>query len=161
MIHYSLVCENRHAFDAWFKNAAAFDQQVEMGIVTCPICSTHNVQKSIMAPAVARSGEDRSRPETPPPQLPRTGDKSGEKMTFSAGHPQQAQLRDALRQLRDALTSEADYVGDRFATEARKIHFHEVEARGIYGEATRDEVNDLVEDGIEFMPLPQIPEDHN
>lgn len=156
MIHYSLLCENRHAFDAWFKSAAAFDEQVEMGIVTCPICSTHKVQKSIMAPAVARSGEEKSRPDKPAPVAA-----DGEKMSFSAGHPQQAQLRAALKQLREKVTAEADYVGDQFATEARKIHFHETEPRGIYGEATKDEVTDLVEDGIDFMPLPQVPEDHN
>ena len=157
MIHYSLLCENRHAFDAWFKSAAAFDEQVERGIVTCPICSTHKVQKSIMAPAVARSGEEKSRPDKPPAPAAAGGDT----MSFSAGHPQQAQLRAALAQLREKVTAEADYVGDKFATEARKIHFQEAEARGIYGEATRDEVADLVEDGIDFMPLPQLPEDHN
>ena len=63
--------------------------------------------------------------------------------------------------LRNKVTSEADYVGDKFAEEARKIHFKEVEPRGIYGEATRDEVVGLVEDGVDFMPLPHIPEDHN
>jgi hypothetical protein len=147
VIHYSLLCENRHAFDAWFKNAAAYDEQVHRGIVTCPICSTSKVEKSIMAPAVSRAGEEM-----------RSG---SEKMSFSAGHPQQAQLRAALQQLREKVTTEADYVGDQFATEARKIHFHETEPRGIYGEATSDEVANMVEDGIDFMPLPHIPEDHN
>lgn len=152
MIHYSLLCENRHAFDAWFKSAAAYDDQVRIGIVSCPICSTTKVEKSIMAPAVSRSGEDARAGAQP---------ERSEKMSFSAGHPQQAQLRAALKQLRDKVTTEADYVGDQFASEARRIHFHEVEARGIYGEATRDEVAGMVEDGIDFMPLPQLPEDHN
>lgn len=153
MIHYSLLCENRHAFDAWFKSAAAYDEQVRMGIVSCPICSTRKVEKSIMAPAVSRIGED---------ARASAGDRvPAEKMSFSAGHPQQAQLRAALRQLRDKVTAEADYVGDQFATEARKIHFHETEPRGIYGEATKDEVAGMVEDGVDFMPLPQLPEDHN
>jgi hypothetical protein len=153
VIHYSLLCENRHAFDAWFKSAEAYEEQVRLGIVTCPICSTHRVEKSIMAPAVSRSGENDRAGEVTPAE--------GEKMSFSAGHPQQAQLRAALRALRDKVTTEADYVGDQFAAEARKIHFQEIEPRGIYGEATRDEVADMVEDGIEFMPLPQLPEDHN
>lgn len=152
MIHYSLLCENRHAFDAWFKSAAAYDEQVRQGIVTCPICSTRKVEKSIMAPAVSRSGEE-SRAVAPV--------EGNQKMSFSAGHPQQAQLRTALRQLRDKVTAEADYVGDQFANEARRIHLHETEPRGIYGEATNDEVADMVEDGIDFMPLPQLPEDHN
>jgi len=151
VIHYSLLCENRHAFDAWFKNAAAYDEQVKRGIVTCPICSTRKVEKSIMAPAVSRAGEEARAPAA----------KGSETMSFSAGHPQQAQLRAALKQLREKVTAEADYVGDQFASEARKIHFHESEPRGIYGEATRDEVAGMVEDGVDFMPLPQLPEDHN
>jgi hypothetical protein len=63
--------------------------------------------------------------------------------------------------LRNKVTSEADYVGDKFAEEARKIHFKEVEARGIYGEATREEAAALIEEGIDFMPLPSVPEEHN
>ena len=152
MIHYSLLCENRHAFDAWFKSAAAFDEQVQKGIVTCPMCSTRKVQKSLMAPAVSRSSEPARAVQE------QIGDG---RMSFSAGHPQQAQLRAALKQLRDKVTTEADYVGDQFASEARRIHFREVEPHGIYGEATQDEVAGMVEDGIDFMPLPHVPEDHN
>jgi len=63
--------------------------------------------------------------------------------------------------LRNKVTSEADYVGDKFADEARKIHFKEIDARGIYGEATREEVAALVEDGVDFMPLPSVKEEHN
>lgn len=141
MIQYSLCCENSHSFDAWFRSASDYDQQVERGIVTCPICSTAKVTKALMAPAIARS--------------------NSEKVSLSTGHPQQAELRAAMRALRDKVTQEADYVGDKFADEARKIHENEAEARGIYGEATREEVTGLVEDGIDFMPLPNIPEDHN
>lgn len=141
MIQYSLTCENEHKFDAWFRNAAAFDTQKKQGIVTCPICSSTDVNKALMAPAVSR--------------------KSSDKVALSIGHPQQAELRAAMKALREKVTSEADYVGDQFATEARKIHDHETEPRGIYGEATRDEVAGLVEDGIDFMPLPNLPEEHN
>jgi len=141
VIQYSLTCDNSHAFDAWFKNAAAYDDQAAKGIVACPICSSQNVVKSLMAPAVQRGGQG--------------------KVALSIGHPQQAQLRAAMKALREKVTSEADYVGDQFASEARKIHDNEVEPRGIYGEATWDEVSGLVEDGIDFMPLPNLPEDHN
>lgn len=141
MIHYSLVCEIDHKFDAWFRNAEAYDAQVKRGIVTCPICNSKTVTKGLMAPAVSRANSD--------------------KVALSIGHPQQKQLRDAMRALRTKVTSEADYVGDRFADEARKIHFKEVDQRGIYGEATREEVASLVEDGVDFMPLPNLPEEHN
>lgn len=141
MIHYSLVCEHEHRFDGWFRNAEAYEQQRQRGIVTCPVCSSTNVDKALMAPLVARAAADT--------------------VALSAGHPEQAALRAAMQALRDKVTREADYVGDKFAEEARKIHFKEAEARGIYGEATREEVSGLLEDGVDFMPLPHIPEEHN
>ena len=141
MIQYSLVCENEHKFDSWFRNAGAYDEQKAGGIVTCPICTSGDVHKALMAPAVSRSKSD--------------------KVALSTGHPQQAELRTAMKALRDKVVSEADYVGDKFASEARKIHENESGPRGIYGEATQDEVAGLVEDGIDFMPLPNLPEDHN
>ena len=141
MIQYSLSCENDHRFDAWFRNAAAFDEQSQRGIVTCPICSSGQVHKALMAPAVSK--------------------KESQKVSLSAGHPDQAQLRQAMRALREKVVAEADYVGDKFAEEARKIHDKEAEPRGIYGEATAEEVTGLVEDGVDFMPLPNVPEDHN
>ena len=141
MIQYSLVCEIDHKFDAWFRNAEAFDEQSARGIVTCPVCGSGKVGKGLMAPAVARSGSD--------------------KVAVTAGHPQQAEILQVLRAMRNKVISEADYVGDKFAEEARKIHFKESDARGIYGEATREEVTGLIEDGIEVMPLPNLPEEHN
>jgi hypothetical protein len=82
-------------------------------------------------------------------------------VSLSIGHPQHAQLREAMMALRNKVTSEADYVGDKFAEEARKIHFKEVDPRGIYGEATKEEVAALIEDGVDFMPLPSVKEEHN
>jgi hypothetical protein len=141
VIHYSLVCDRSHKFDGWFSNAAAYDSQKVRGLVTCPICLTNAVDKALMAPAIGRAGSD--------------------KVSLSIGHPQHAQLREAMVALRNKVTSEADYVGDKFAEEARKIHFKEVDAHGIYGEATREEVSALVDEGVDFMPLPSIPEEHN
>lgn len=141
MIHYSLTCETNHKFDAWFASAAAFEAQAKRGIVTCPVCDTTKVTKDIMAPAVSRAGSD--------------------KMAVSIGHPQHAELRAAMKLLREKMVSESDYVGDKFAEEARKIHFKEVEGRSIYGEASREEVEAMIEDGIDFMPLPGIPEGQN
>ena len=94
-----------------------------------------------MAPAVSRMNSD--------------------KVSLSSGHPQQAEIREMLRVMRKKVTSEADYVGDRFAEEARKIHFRESAARGIYGEATHDEIAELIEDGVDFLPLPHVPEEAN
>lgn len=141
MIEYTLSCDNGHRSDAWFRSAAAFEEQRRLGAVSCPVCGSDQMVKAPMAPAVSRAGS--------------------EKVSLSSGHPDAAKLREAMIALRRKVTSEADYVGDQFAEEARKIHFKETDPRGIYGEATRDEVAGLVEDGIDFLPLPQIPDDAN
>lgn len=140
VIQYSLQCSKGHRFDAWFKNAAAYDEQQARGIVTCAQCGDAEVAKAPMAPNVARTDTRR--------------------VPLSAAHPDAARMREMLRLYRRKVMEEADYVGDRFAEEARKIHFEEVEARGIYGEATRDEVAGLLDDGIDFLPLPDIGEDN-
>lgn len=140
MIQYSLHCSNGHTFDAWFKNAAAFDQQQARGNVSCAVCGDGAISKAPMAPAVARSDQG--------------------KVALSAGQPDPAQIRQLLRAYRQKVLSEAENVGERFAEEARKIHYDEAEARGIYGQATRDEVVALADEGIEFMPLPDITDDN-
>ncbi|OAM77803.1 DUF1178 family protein [Devosia elaeis] len=140
MIQYSLQCSKGHRFDAWFKNAAAYDEQQARGIVTCAQCGDAHVEKAPMAPNVARTDQER--------------------VPLSAAHPDAARFRDMLRQYRRKVMSEADYVGDSFAEEARKIHFEEAEARGIYGEATREEVAGLIEDGVDFLPLPDVADDN-
>ena len=140
MITYSLACDNHHKFDAWFRSAEAYDEQHGRGIVTCPVCGSLKVDKALMAPALRMTSD---------------------KISLSTGHPMQSEIRDFLRAMRKKVTSEADYVGDKFAEEARKIHFKESDPRGIYGEATRDEVAELLDEGVDFLPLPQLPEEAN
>ena len=141
MIQFTLNCENNHKFEAWFKSGEAFDEQTKRGDVTCPICASDKVGKALMAPAVAT--------------------RSNRKVALSTGHPQQAEIQKKLKELRGKVLSEADYVGDKFAEEARKMHEQEIEHRSIYGEATSEEVAGLIEDDINFMPLPALPDDHN
>ena len=141
MIRFSLICENEHEFDGWFRNGADFDAQKKRGFISCPACNSARVDKALMAPAVS------------------TGRKK-EKIALAMGEEQRralAQLKEFAKKARE----NADYVGDRFAEEARKIHFGETEARGIYGEASPEEARSLIEDGVEFMPLPVFPEDQN
>jgi len=140
VIQYSLQCSKGHRFDAWFKSAGAYDEQQARGIVTCAQCGDAHVEKALMAPNVTRTDQERA--------------------SLSAAHPDMAKMREMLRQYRSKVVNEADYVGDRFAEEARKMHFEEVEARGIYGEATRDEVAALLDDGVDFLPLPDMGEDN-
>lgn len=141
MIRFSLHCEQEHEFDGWFRNGDDYETQKKRGFVSCPVCNSNKVEKALMAPSVS------------------TGRKR-EQIALAVGEEQRKMLAQ-LKELTKKVRENADYVGDRFAEEARKIHFGEVEPRGIYGEATPQDAKALVEDGVEFMPLPVFPEDRN
>jgi hypothetical protein len=141
MIRFALVCSQAHEFEGWFRDNADFDTQKRRGMITCPVCETQSVGKAVMAPAVSTS-------------------RSHEKVTLAMGDEQRKMMGE-MRALTAKLKAGADYVGDKFADEARKIHDGDTEPRGIYGEATNEEARALVDDGIDFMPLPSFPEDHN
>jgi hypothetical protein len=159
MIHYSLRCEHGHDFESWFASSSAFDKQVKRKLVTCPVCGSAKVEKAIMAPRLARTDKDRGAPEevvlTPAPAAPEP------KAPVAMISPQERELRQKLKALRDHLTKNAEHVGARFPEEARKMHYGEIEHRSIYGEASPDEAKALHEEGIEFHPLPVLPEDRN
>ena len=133
MIRYALTCEHEHPFEAWFSSSADYDVQAERGLVECPFCSSRTVRKAIMAPAV-----------------------QGTKRAAAAPAPAEVQgvMMEAARKMRAHVEETFDYVGDRFANEARAIHEGESDARGIYGEATPAEVKALREDGVPVAPLP-------
>jgi hypothetical protein len=147
MIRYRLQCEKGHQFEAWFKSSTAYDRQVKRGLVNCADCGSAEVSKAIMAPAVS------------------SGTKSSEvtiaNRQAAASSTKQAELLALMRRIRAEVENNAEYVGPKFAEEARKIHYEEVEARGIYGEASLEEAQSLQEEGIDFYPLPKVPEDNN
>lgn len=168
MIRYKLVCDRSHGFESWFKNSDAFDAQTLRGFVTCPVCGSDKVQKAIMAPTVSRTDRERSGIVTPDSRPVETegGAAGGGRVPLPP--PQAAllterehQLREMVRALRQHVVDNAAYVGDEFADEARRIHTGEAEERAIYGEATGEEVRDLLEEGIEILPLPPAPEKGN
>ena len=141
MIRFSLICDEDHEFEAWFRNNDDFDRQKKRGFVDCPTCGSKKVGKALMAPAVS------------------TG-RSQEKIALAMNEAQKNAMAE-MKVLSEKMRENADYVGDKFAEEARKIHFGETDARGIYGEATLDEAKSLAEDGVGFMPIPVFPEDRN
>ena len=152
MIHYALVCSKGHEFEGWFKNAAEFDRQVAKKRLECPACGSAKVEKALMAPNLASKAGPAPEPVAPaaPDAVP-----------VAAPDPRRAAVIEALREMRRVVTENADYVGNRFPEEARKIHYKEAEPRGIYGEATLEEAKSLAEEGVGFHPLPLLPEDRN
>lgn len=134
MIRYALRCACGHAFDAWFTNADAYDDQEARGLVTCPVCDGNAVAKAPMAPAIGKA--HRSAP---------------------AEH---VMMRAALMALSRQLKQQAEAVGERFPEEARRIHRGEAEERPIWGKATGEEAEALRDEGIQVHALPDLP-DHD
>jgi len=147
MIRYDLICEDGHEFDGWFSDSAAFDEQSLRGLVSCIHCGSTKVEKQLMAPGIPVKGNRKV--EATKPMLASTFD------------PRQQKLIQLMREVRKAVEENAEYVGNKFADEARKIHYEEAEKRGIYGETTTDDARALIEEGIEIHPLPVLPEDGN
>ena len=163
MIRYALICERDHAFESWFQNSAAYDKQVKRALVTCPVCGSAKVEKAIMAPRVAAAaeGEIVAPPLPAPAQQPAAPQPVAKPAPVAMMSPPERELRQKLKEIRDHIVKNASYVGSRFPEEARKIHYGETEHRSIYGEASPEEAKALNEEGIEFHPLPQLPDDQN
>ncbi len=163
MIRYALACDKGHTFESWFADSAAYDKQVKRKLVACPHCGSTKVGKAIMAPRLATSKKRRAPVEaaagdTPAPAAAPSPPTPAPVAMIS---PQERELRAKLRELREHLTKNAENVGGKFPEQARKMHYGEVEHRSIYGEATPDEVEELAEEGIEFLPLPVLPDERN
>lgn len=139
MIKYNLVCQSGHEFDSWFTNSAAFEPQTARGLVACPSCGSTHVEKAPMAPNVSTRAAREA------------GDLSD----------QQLAIRTRMAKLREMVLANSEDVGQRFADEARKIHYEEAETRAIHGQATCEEARDLCEEGIGILPLPALPGDKN
>ncbi len=131
MIAYQLKCRGGHAFEGWFPDSAGFDAQAAEGRLVCPVCNSQQVEKAVMAPAIAGKAREA------------------------------AEARAALRALRQKMMADAEHVGGAFPEEARKIHYGEADERAIYGEASGAEVEALLEEGVPVAPLPPDPDSAN
>jgi hypothetical protein len=133
MILFALRCTHGHEFEGWFRDGSGFEAQQDAAEIACPHCGDTTVEKAVMAPRLARSREAK-----------------GSTVAL-------AEMRKALTELRRQIETNCDYVGSRFAEEARRIHYGETDPRGIYGEASRDESRELADEGISFGHIPWIP----
>ena len=161
MIHYHLRCEKGHAFESWFQNSSAYEAQEKRKLVSCPICGSSKVERAIMAPqVVSKKGREGAAPAPVAPAPAAATD-----VTAPVSTPllmaQERELRAKLKELRDHIVKNADNVGERFPSEARKMHYGDIEHRPIYGEASPDEARALIEEGVDVTPLPVLPDDRN
>lgn len=136
MIVFNLQCGDGHGFEAWFKDAKAYESQRRGRKVACPVCGTTKVEKVPAAPRIATGAADGP-------------------VLMDHATARSAQFMNALEQMHRHMEENCDYVGDRFADEARAIHQGDAEGRGIYGEATKDEAQDLADEGVPFAAIPK------
>jgi hypothetical protein len=149
MIRYALNCDHGHEFESWFPSSSAYDKQAKRGLLSCPQCGSGKIDKAIMAPRLSGTNRE-APPEAPAPKNP-----------VAMLSPQEREIRTKLKELRDHLTKNAENVGQKFPEQARKMHYGEIEHRSIYGEASPEEAKGLAEEGVEFHPLPILPDDKN
>lgn len=148
---FDLACEHDHRFEGWFGSTQAFDEQLERGFVECPVCASRAVRRMPSAPRLNLS----SAPE-PQGQSGRDMErKKGEKgEAVAAAMPTPQQLQALWMKMARHLAENTEDVGERFADEARRIHYNEAPERGIRGVATREQAAELAEEGIEVFSFP-------
>jgi hypothetical protein len=161
MIRYALICDKGHDFESWFQDSAAYDKQIRRGLVSCPQCGSAKVEKAIMAPRLSATAKKRGAPIEAPAPAAKAPAPNAPPAPVAMISPQEQEFRSKLKELRDHLTKNADNVGGKFPEEARKMHYGEIEQRSIYGVASPEEAKDLSEEGIEFHPLPLLPDERN
>jgi hypothetical protein len=137
MIKYSVRCGKNHVFEAWFKDSATFDAQSKSGDIVCPQCGNNLVVKAPMAPRIVKSQQS---------------DVSHESRAREVAE----RILEAAVEMRKEVEANCDYVGGQFADEARKIHYGEADERGIYGEASDEETQELDDEGIDVIKLPNV-----
>ncbi len=148
MIRYNLKCAHAHEFDSWFQSATAFDSLSKARMVECPVCGDSKIEKLLMAPAI-RSGRNVASTEEKPSA-------HGAPTATPLSQPA-SEAEAALTALRAELESNSEYVGNDFATEARKMHSGDAPERAIHGETQISEAKQLLEEGVPILPLPFMP----
>ncbi len=149
MIVFDLKCSNAHVFEAWFGSSSDYETQQDRGLVSCPICGAEDVEKAVMAPAVGTKGNRRSTTPAKPVDIGRDS-----AVPVAGGDPEIAKaMLQTLADMQKKILDQSEYVGSKFADEARAIHHGEAEMRGIYGETTPEDAAALEDEGIDAMPL--------
>ena len=155
MILYRLRCSKGHEFESWFKDSKTYERQERKSLIGCAVCGDSKVARAIMAPRIGKKGAEVEPPPPAPTPAPAPSPEQQQMAAMARRMPKE--LREALLKVRAEVEKNCEHVGDKFADEARKIHYGESDKRGIYGETTDEEAEALAEEGIEFGRLPWIP----
>ena len=161
MILYRLRCSKGHEFESWFKDSKTYERQEKKSLVGCAVCGDAKVTRALMAPRLGTKGNKKSTAVTTaveaPAPAPTAEQIQAQQQMAALATKMPKELREALVKVRTEIEKNCEHVGDKFAEEARKIHYGESDKRGIYGETTDKEAEELAEEGIEFGRLPWVP----
>ena len=157
MILYDLKCRKNHVFETWFRDSASYEEQAAAGAISCPTCGSRKVEKALMAPRLSKLGRTRDAVRHTGEDGARGG--PGGKMATRAVKEtsEAAEIMGKLRELRQKVEENCDYVGGEFAEAARKIHYGEEDPRNIYGETSDEQAEELHEEGVTFNRIPWAP----
>ena len=143
MIKYNLECSCGETFESWFQNSSEYEKLLKKNLINCYVCgSSKKVKKSIMAPSIATS------------KTSTTSKDSEQKKEFLKN------VKSKIRELNDYVAKNAEYVGDKFVSEVRSIHYDKKQKRNIYGNATLEETKELQEEGIDVATIPWVPKEN-
>lgn len=164
MIVFDLECrDGGHKFEGWFGSSDDFAQQQERGLISCPHCGSERVGKALMAPRIARKGNQLPEPAAPKaermPVPADAGQESAMPMASAPLPPQAMALMHKLAKMQAEVLKSSKFVGANFADDARAMHYGERETETIHGQATQAQAKELMEEGIELaiLPFPVVP----
>ena len=132
---FNLACNNGHQFEGWFPSSDDYDKQVHAKQLECPMCASKSITKMLSAPRLNLSTAGESKHEV-------------------IDKPTMQQLHAMWLKMARSIVETSEDVGDRFADEARRIHYSEVPSRSIRGQATRDQASELADEGLEVFSFP-------
>lgn len=152
MIVFDLSCDNGHRFEGWFGSSGDFSSQKERGLLCCPQCGSPQVDKAPMAPSVPRKGNQQAERPTVS-----TTPHGGNEVQPVSNAPMPREVQEALEKLAEAQARalrKSKWVGEKFAENARAMHYGEKDVEPIHGQTSIEEAEKLLEEGIEVAPLP-------
>ena len=154
MIIFDLICaEGQHRFEGWFGSSQDYAEQLDRGLLDCPVCGSKNIAKAAMAPNVGRKGNQEL--ASPKSTADRSEIQATKPVTNEMAVPADyKKMIGKLVEAQEKMLASSEWVGDKFADRARDIHYGDTDTKSIHGTASQQEVADLAEEGISALPLP-------
>jgi hypothetical protein len=144
----SLYCGEQNDFDGWFQNIEAFEKQMGLGLINCPICGTKNIVKSLTTPSLNKIQKNNKK----------INKEKIKKDVF--GNQNSNNIKTILRTITKEIKKNSTFVGNDFTNQARSMKQGIIEEKSIYGHGTREEIEELKDEGIDVINIPWVPEDH-